>query len=123
MSWPNKAPSFSHQQALVVSLLFHFVSILFLNSVLFHQTFSTYEPFYNLLRNFFATFVASFVVFAATDSLVLKLFISQEESSMQRLRSSNCGHFYLILCCPATSSLRSSLFGHLLSIYEVWCRS
>ena len=40
---------------------------------------------------------------------------------------SACGHssqdsFYLILHCPATDSLRRSLFGDSLSLYDLWCR-
>ena len=60
-------------------------------------------------------------------SLLLGSYLSRI-GRIENLSSSPCGHSYqdtshLILHCPATNSLRRSLFGDSLSLYDLWSRT
>ena len=59
-------------------------------------------------------------------SLLLSSYLSRI-GRIENLSCSTCGHSsqdisYLILHCPATDCLRSSLFGDSLSLYDLWSR-
>ena len=59
-------------------------------------------------------------------SLLLGSYLSRI-GRIENSSCSACGHSspdvsHLILHCPATDSLRRSLFGDSLSLYDLWCR-
>ena len=59
-------------------------------------------------------------------SLLLGFYLSRI-GRLENPSCSACGHwsqdiYYLILHCPATDSLRCSLFGDSLSLYDLWSR-
>ena len=59
-------------------------------------------------------------------SLLLGSYVSRI-GRIENSSCSACGHLsqdtsHLILHCPATDSLRRSLFGDSLSLYDLWCR-
>ena len=58
-----------------------------------------------------------FVVMLAVFSLVLLSSYLCRISRIENPSCSACGHYHLILHCPATNSLRCSLFGDSLSLY------
>ena len=132
MSWPDGECYLRPPQSLVVSLLLFLLSTLLFSrtgGVLSHQ-------------NSFDTQVCSI----STEKLVLprharcvlsrlrcnghSLLVSSYLSRIGRIENpscSACGHpsqdiSHLILHCPATDSLRRSLFGDSLSLYDLWSR-
>ena len=132
MSWPDGEHYLRPPQSLVVSLLLSLVSTLCLISD-WRRTVSS---------KYFDTQVSSI----STEELVLprharcvlsrlrcnghSLLLGSYLSRIGRIENSSCsacGHSsqdisHLILHCPATDSLRRSLFGDSLSLYDLWSR-
>ena len=132
MSWPDGVPYLCPLQSLVVSLLLSLVSTLVLSRTE-RRTVSS---------KFFDTQVPSI----STEELVLprharcvlsrlrcngpSLLLSSYLSRIGRIKNffcSACEHssqdtFHFILHCPGTDSLRRSLFGDSLSLYDIWSR-
>ena len=131
MSWPDGERYLFPQQSLVVSLL---LSLVF--TLLFSRSNSSRHT------KFFDTLVPSI----STEELVIprharcvlshlrcnghNLLLGSYLSRIGRIENpscSACGHSsqgtsHLILHCPATDSLRCSLFGDSLSLYDLWSR-
>ena len=131
MSWPDRERYLRPLQSLVVYLLLSLVSTLLFTD--WRRTVSS---------NFFDTQVPSI----STKKLVLprhphcilsrlrcyghNLLLSSYHSRIGRIENpscSACGHSsqdtsHLILHCPAMDSLRRSLFGDSLSLYNLWSR-
>ena len=132
MSWPNGKRYLRPPQFIVVSLLLSLVSTLVFFSDWRHTVSS----------KFFDTQVPSI----STEELVLprhshcvpsrlrcnghSLLLGSYLSRIGRIENSccsACGHSsqdtsHIILHCPATNSLRRSLFGDSLSLYDLWSR-
>ena len=131
MSWPDGERYLRPPQSLVVSLLLSLVSTLVLSrigGVLSHR---------NILKHRFSRFplrnLCSLVTLAVSSrlrcnghSLLLGFYLSR----IGRIENPSCsasGHSsqdtsHLIVHCPATDSLRRSLFGDSLSLYDLWSR-
>ena len=86
---------------------------------------STHKSFWCSLRNlcFLVALTVFSLVFAAPDRPLLNSYLSKIRV-IENLSCSACGHptqgSYLILHCPARDSLRHSLIGDSLSLYDLW---
>ena len=130
-SWPDGERYSCPPQSLVVSLLLSLVSTLVFSrtgGVLSHLNSLTHRfpgfPPRNLCS--LVMFAVSSLVFAATDTAFLGSYLSRI-GRIENPSGSACGHSsqdtsYLVLHCPATDSLRYSLFGDSLSLYDLWSR-
>ena len=131
MSWPDRVRYLRPPQSLVVSLLLPVVSTLVLSrtgGVLPHRSSFTQVPSISteelvLLRH--ARCVLSRLR-CNGHSLLLGFYLSRI-GRIENPSCSACGHSsqdtsHLILHCPATDSLRRSLFGDSLSLYDLWSR-
>ena len=131
MSWPDGEHCLRPPQSLVVSLLLSLVSTLVLSQtggVLSLQSILTHMFPQFPLRN-----LCSLVMFAVSSrlrcnghSLLLGSYLSRI-GRIENPSCSACGHSsqdisHLIVHCPATDSLRRSLFGNSLSLYDLWSR-
>ena len=127
MSWPDRE-CYSHpMQSLVVSLLLSLVLTLVFSrtrGVLSHLNSSicTFPQF--PLRNLCS--LVRLAVFSLGHSLLLGSYLSRI-GRIENPSCSACGHSsqdtsHLILHCPATDSLCSSLSGDSLSLYNLWSR-
>ena len=130
MSWPDGERYLRPLQSLVVSLLLSLVSTLFSNcrrtvsSKFFDKkvpSISTEE----LVRPRHARCVF-FRLRCNGHSFLLSSYLSRI-GRIENSSCSACGHSsqdtsHLILHCPATDSLRRSLFGDSLSLYDLWSR-
>ena len=131
MSWLDGKRCLCPPQSLVVSLLLPLVSTHVLSrteGVLSHQNslthrFPRYPP-----RNLCS--LVMLCVFSRLrcneHSLLLSSYLSRI-GIIEDPSCSACGHSsqdtsHLILHCPATDSLRRSLFGDSLSLYDLWSR-
>ena len=132
MSWPDGERYTRPPQFLVVSLLLPFISTLVLSR--------------DWRRTVSLKFFDTQVPLISTEKLVLPRharcvcsrlhcnghshFLGSYLSKIGRIENpscSACGHSsqdtsHLILSCPATDSLRRSLFGDSLSLYDLWSR-
>ena len=130
ISWPDGDRYLFPPQSFVVSLLLSFVSTLFSD---WRRTVSS---------KFFGTLVSSI----STEGLVLLsharcvlsrlrcngqgLLLSSYFSRIGRIENPSCSACrhpswntsHLILNCPAMDSLRRSLFGNFLTLYDLWSR-
>ena len=129
-SLPDRERYLRPPQSLVVSLLLSLVSTIVLSrtggvlsfpSILTHR--SPRFPLRNLCS--LVMLAVSSLVFAATDTAFFWVLTSR----IGRIENpcSACGHSsqdisHLILHCPATDSLRRSLFGDSLSLNDLWSR-
>ena len=132
MSWPDGVRYLRPPQSLVVSLLLSLVSTLVFSwtgGVLSHRSILTHRfprfPLRNLCS--LVMLAVSSLVYAATDTLLLGSYLSRI-GRIENPSCSACGHSsqdisHLILHCPATDSLRRSLFGDSLPFYDLWSRS
>ena len=131
MSWPDGVRYSCPLQSLVVLLLIYLVSTLIFSrtaSVVSHQNSSTHRSPRFPLRNLCS--LVTLAVFFCLRCNGHSLLISSYLSIIGRIESSSCSacvlssqdtsHF--ILHCPATDSLRRSLFGDSLSLYDLWSR-
>ena len=124
MSWLDGVRYLRPPQSLVVSLLSPLV-LSRTGGVLSHRSSLTRRfprfPQRNLCS--LIMLAVSSLVFAATDTGSYLSRIGKIENPS----CSACGHpsqdiSHLILHCPATDSLRRSLFGDSLSLYDLWSR-
>ena len=132
MSLPDGERYLRPPQSLVVSLLLSLVSTLVLSrteGVLSHRNSLTHRfprfPPRNLCS--LVMLAVSSLVFAATDTAFPLGFYLSRIGRIENPSYSACGHLsqdisHLILHCPATDSLRRSLFGDSLSLYDLWSR-
>ena len=132
MSWPDGERYLRQPLSLVVSLLLSLVSTLVLSrtgGVPSHLNFLTHRFPQFSPRNLCSLFMlaGSSLVYAATDTA---FFLDSYLSRIGRIGNPSCnacGHssqdtIHLILHCPGTDSLRRSLFGDSLSLYDLWSR-
>ena len=132
MSWPDGERYSCPLQSLVISLLSSLVFTLLFSrtgGVLSHLNFSTHRFTRFPLKN-----LSSLVTLAVRSSCFRcnghSLLLSSYLSRIRRIKNpscSACGHpsqdiSHLILHCPPTDSLRRSLFGDFLSLYDLWSR-
>ena len=130
MSWPDGERYLCPPQSLVVSLLLSLVSTLVFSQtgvVLSHRNsltrrFPRFPP--RNLCSVVMLAVSSFV-YAATDTAFFQVL--SRIGRIENPSCSACGHSpqytsYLILHCPGTNSLRRSLLGDSLSLYDLWSR-
>ena len=132
VSWPDGERYLRPPQSLVVSLPLSLVSTLVFSragGVLSHRSiFDTQVPSISteeLVLPRHARCVLSRLR-CNGHSLLLGCYLSRI-GRIENPSSSACGHSshdtsHLILHCPATDSLRCSLFGDFLSLYELWSR-
>ena len=127
MSWPDRERYLRSPQSLVVSLLLSLVSALVSSrtgSALSHEILR-HTGSLDFYRGTYARCVLS-----RLRCIGLSLLLSCYLSRIGRIENpccSTCGHSsqdisHLILHCPATDSLRRSLFGDSLSLYDLWSR-
>ena len=132
MSWPDGERYLHPLQCLVVSLLLFFVSTLLFfrtGGVLFHRNSSTRRfprfPPRNLCSLVMLARVLSRLRCNGHSSL-LSSYLTRigriENSSCSACEHSSQDTSHLILHCPATYSLRRSLFGDSLYLYHLWSR-
>ena len=131
MSWPDRERYLRPPQSLVVSFLLSLESALVFSrtgGVLSSKFFDTQVPSISpeeLVLSLHARCVLS-RLHCNGRSLLLGSYLSR----MGRIENPSCsayGHSsqdtsHLILHCPATDSLRRSLFGDSLSLYDLWSR-
>ena len=128
MSWPDGERCLRPLQSLVVSLV---LTLLFSRTggVLSHLNSSTHRfprfPPRNLC--FLVTPAVFFLAYAARDTAFqFSSYLSRlgriENPFCRACRHSSQDTSHLILHCPATDSLRRSLFGDYLSLYDLWSR-
>ena len=131
MSWPDGVRYLRPPQSPVVSLLLSLVSTLVLfrtGGVLSHRSILTHR-----FPRFPPRNLCSFVMLAVSSRLrcnAHSLHLGSYLSRTGRIENpsySACGHSsqdisHLILHCPATDSLRRSLFVDSLSLYDLWSR-
>ena len=130
MSWPNGKHYLRPLQSLVVSLLLSLVSTLFSNwrRTVSSKFFDTQVPSIStkeLALPRHARCVLSRLRCNGR-SLLLSSYLSRN-GRIENPSCSACGHpsqdtSRLILHCPATDSLRHSLFGDSLPLYDLWSR-
>ena len=131
MSWPDKERYLRPPLSLVVSLLLSLVSTLVFSrtgGVLSHRSILTQVPSISteeLVLPRHARCVLSRLR-CNGHSLLLGSYLSRI-GRLENPSCSACGHSsqdisHLILHCPATDSLRRSLFGDSLSLYDLWSR-
>ena len=124
MSWPDGERYLFPQQSLVVSLLLSFVSTLLFSRI--RGVLSHLNPVKHRFLNFHRGTCASTSYSCVLSHLCCNghsLLLSSYLSRIGRIENSfcsACGHpshsiSHLILHCPATDSLRRSLFGNLWS--------
>ena len=124
MSWPDGERYLFPQQCLVVTLLLFLVSTLLFSrtgGILSHLNSSTHRfprfPPSNLC--FYVILAVFSLAFAATDTAFCLAPISLGLAESRILPAALADTSHLILHCPATDSLRRSLFGNLLSLYDL----
>ena len=129
MSWPDGVRYLRPPQSIVVSLLLSLVFTLVFSrtgGVLSHRSFLTHKfprlPPRNLCS--LVTLAVSCLVFVATDTAFCLGSYFSRIGRIENPSCSACGHSsqdisHLILHCPATDSLRRSLFGHSLFLYDL----
>ena len=113
--------------SIVVSILLSLVSTLVLSrtgGVLSPRSILTHRFPQFPLRNLcsLVMLAVSSLVFAATDTAFFWVFISLGLAESRILPAAPVDTSHLILHCPATDSLRRSLFGDSLSLYDLWSR-
>ena len=132
MSLPDGERCLRPPQSLVVSLLLPLVSTLVFSrtgGVLSLQSILTHRFPQFPLRNLCSLFMPRCVLSRLRcngHSLLLGSYLSRI-GRIENSSCSACGHpsqdiSHLILHCPATDSLRRSLFGDSLSLYDLWSR-
>ena len=128
MSWPDGERYLRPLQSLVVSLLLSTLVFSQTEGLLSHLNSSTHRFFRFPLRNLrsIVTLAVFSLVLAATVTASVKL-LSFRIGRIENPSGSTCRHLsqdtsHLILYCPATDSLRRSLFGDSLSLYGLWSR-
>ena len=130
MSWPDGERYLRPLQSLVVSLLLSLVSTLVFSGtrgVLSHLNFSTHRfPRFSPRNLCSLVMLAVFsLVYTATDT-ALSSYLSRigtiENPFCSACEYSSQDASHLILHCPATDSLRRSLFGDSMSLYDLWSR-
>ena len=130
MSWPDGERYLRSPLSLVVSLFLSLVSTLFFSrtgDVLSHRNSLTHR-FPRNLRSLVT--LAVFCVLSRLRCNGHSHLLGSYLSRIDRIEipsCSACGHSsqdtsHLILHCPATDSLRRSLFGDSLSLYDLWFR-
>ena len=132
MSWPDGERYSCPLQSFVVSLLLSLVSTLISSrtgGVLSHRNFSRYRSLSISTEELVLPRHARCVLSrlrCCGHSLLLSSYLARI-GRIENPFCSACGHSsqdtsYLILHCPATDSLRRSLFGDSLSLYDLWSR-
>ena len=129
MSWPDGERYLRPLQSLVVSLLLSVVSTLVFSrtgGVLSHQNFLTQAPSISTEELVLPRHARCVLCLRCNGhSLLLSSYLSMI-GRIENHSCSVCGHssqiFHLILHGPATDSLRRSLFGDSLSLYDLWSR-
>ena len=127
MSWPDGERYLSPLQFLVVYLLLSLVSTFIFSrtgGVLSHRNSLTHR-FLRFVLHRHARCVPSRLR-CNEHSFLLSFYLSRI-GRIENPSCSACGHSsqdtsHLILHCPATDSLRRSLFGDSLSLYDLWSR-
>ena len=132
MSWPDGERYLHPPQTLVVSLLLSLVS-----TRAFSQTGGAPSDRNSLIYRFPSISTEKLVFPCHARCVVSRLRCNEHSlllssclSRIGRIENSfcsTCGHSsqdtsHLILRCPATDSLRRSLFGHCVSLYNFWPR-
>ena len=128
MSWPDEKRYSCHLQSLVVSL----VSTLFFSrteGALSHQKSLTHRFPWFILKTC-APSSRSLCVLSRLCCNGHSLVLSSYLTKIGRIENPSCSAFehpsqdtsHLILRCPATDSLRRSLFGDSGSLYKLWSR-
>ena len=113
-------------QLLVVSLLLSLISTLVLSrtgGVLSHRDFSTHRIPQSQLRNLCSHIMLAVCSLSSTLQRTqpsFRLFISLGSAEPRILPAAPADASHLILHWPATDSLRRSLFGNCLSLYDLW---
>ena len=131
MSWPDGERYLHPLQFLVVSLIIsHILSCLFLDCrrTVSSKYFGTQVPLISTEELVLPRHARCVLSRLRCDrhSLLLGSYLSRigkiENPSCSACKHSSQDIFHLILHCPATDSLRHSLFGNSLSPYDLWSR-
>ena len=131
ISWPDGERYLRPLQFLLVSLLFLLSTLLFSRTggALSHRNSST-RKFLDFLRGTYAPSSCSLCLLSGLCCNGHSLLLSSYFSRIGRTENSSCSACVhspqdtskLILHFPATDSLRRSLFGDSLSLYDLWFR-
>ena len=129
MSLPDGERCLRPPQPLVVSLLLSLVSTLVLSrtgGILSLQSILTHRFPQFPLRNLCSLVMLAVFSRCNGHSLFLVSYLSRI-GRIENSSCSACGHLsqdisHLVLHCPATDSLRRSLFGDSRSLYDLWSR-
>ena len=129
-SWPDREHYSCPLQSLVVSILFLLSTLLFSRTggVLFHLNSLTQRFPRFLLKNLcsLVTFAVFSLVFAATDTVDRKILILLRLAELRILLAApadTCSKTPLIsFCIVQLRTLRRSILGNSLSLYDLWSR-